>query len=214
MATTNKSLNATPRTETGKGAARALRREGRVPGIIYGHGREPQGLALDSKELEKLLGSVTESTVIELSLGGKTAKTLVREIQRHPFKRQVLHIDFQELVAGEAIVVRIPLVFRGIAEGVRVGKGIMDTPMRELECEVDPSNIPDHIDVDVTDLVIGHALHVGELKLPAGITVLDDPESAVVIVAAPKATELTPAEGVPVIAEPELIRKTKDDEEA
>jgi large subunit ribosomal protein L25 len=90
----------------------------------------------------------------------------------------------------------------------------MDTVMRELEVECDPSNIPDHIDVDVTNMVIGHALHVGEIPLPAGVTVLDDPESAVVIVAAPKATELTPAEGVPVIAEPELIRKTKDEEEA
>jgi large subunit ribosomal protein L25 len=105
-------------------------------------------------------------------------------------------------------------VFRGIAEGVRVGGGIMDTVMRELECEVDPSSVPDHIDVDVTNMTIGHALHVADLALPAGVTVLDDPEAAVAIVAAPKATELTPAEGVPAIAEPELIRKAKEDEEA
>ena len=209
----NASLNAARRSDTGKGAARALRREGRVPGIIYGHARDPQPLTVDARELERLLSHVTESTVIELSLDGKAAKTLVREIQRHPFKKQVLHIDFQELVAGESIIVRIPLVFRGVAEGVRVGGGIMDTVMRELEVEVDPANIPDHIDVDVTNMTIGHALHVSDLTLPAGVTVLDDPEAAVAIVAAPKATELTPAEGVPAIAEPELIRKPKPDEE-
>lgn len=207
-------ITAQSRTDTGKGAARALRREGRIPGVIYGHGREPQPLTVDAKELGRLLDHVGMSSVIDLTIDGKAASTLIREVQRHPFKKQILHIDFQELVAGESIVVRIPLIFRGTAVGVRVGKGIMDTPLRELECEVEPANIPDHIDVDVTNVEIGHALHVGELTLPPGVKVLDDPESAVVIVAAPKATELTPAEGVPAVAEPELIRKPKGDDEA
>jgi large subunit ribosomal protein L25 len=207
-------LSASLRTDTGKGAARALRREGRVPGIIYGHAREPQPLSLDARELGRLLEHVTESTVIELAIDGKPSKTLIREIQRHPFRKHFLHVDFQELVAGESVVVRIPLVFRGIAQGVRVDLGIMNTLMSEFEVEADPSNIPDHIDVDVTNLVIGHALHVGEIPLPAGITVLDDPESAVVIVSAPKATELTPVESVAAIpAEPELIRKPKGEDE-
>jgi large subunit ribosomal protein L25 len=210
----NKSLSAALRTDTGKGAARALRREGRVPGIIYGHAREPQPLTIDARELGRLLEHVTESTVIELTLDGRPTKTLIREIQRHPFRKSYLHVDFQELVAGESVVVRIPLVFRGVAQGVRVDLGIMNTLMSEFEVEADPSNIPDHIDVDVTNLVIGHALHVGEIPLPAGITVLDDPESAVVIVSAPKATELTPVESVAAIpAEPELIRKPKGEDE-
>lgn len=207
-------LSAALRTDTGKGAARALRREGRVPGIIYGHAREPQPLSLDARELGRLLEHVTESTVIELTIDGKASKTLIREIQRHPFRRSFVHVDFQELVAGESVVVRIPLVFRGVAQGVRVDLGIMNTLMSEFEVEADPSNIPDHIDVDVTNLVIGHALHVGEIPLPAGITVLDDPESAVVIVSAPKATELTPVESAAAIpAEPELIRKPKGEDE-
>ena len=207
-------LSAALRTDTGKGAARALRREGRVPGIIYGHAREPQPLSIDARELGRLLDHVTESTVIELALDGKPAKTLIREVQRHPFKKHFLHVDFQELVAGESVIVRIPLVFRGVAEGVKVDAGIMNTLMTEFEVEADPSNIPDHIDVDVTHVTIGHALHVGEIPLPAGITVLDDPESAVVIVSAPKATELTPVESVAAIpAEPELIRKPKGEDE-
>ena len=210
----NANLSAALRTETGKGAARSLRREGRVPGIIYGHAREPQPLTVDAKELGRLLEHVTESTVIELALDGKPTKTLIREIQRHPFKKQFLHVDFQELVAGESVIVRIPLVFRGVAQGVKVDAGIMNTLMTEFEVEADPSNIPDHIDVDVTNVTIGHALHVGEIPLPAGVTVLDDPESAVVIVSAPKATELTPAEGIVAIpAEPELIRKPKGEDE-
>jgi large subunit ribosomal protein L25 len=210
----NATLSAALRTDTGKGAARALRREGRVPGIIYGHAREPQPLSLDARELGRLLEHVTESTVIEVSIDGKPAKTLIREIQRHPFKKHFVHVDFQELVAGESVVVRIPLVFRGVAEGVKVDAGIMNTLMTEFEVEADPSNIPDHIDVDVTHVTIGHALHVGEIPLPAGVTVLDDPESAVVIVSAPKATELTPVEAMPAIpAEPELIRKPKGEDE-
>ena len=211
----SKNLTAQPRTETGKGAARTSRREGRIPGIIYGHGRDPQPLSLDSREVEKLLSSVTESTVIELALGGKTLRTLVREVQRHPFKRQVLHIDFQELVAGEHIIVNIPLRFVGVAEGVRVGGGIMDTTLRELECEVDPSSIPDHIDVDVSGLGIGHPLHVRDLTLPPSILkVLDDEDASVVVVAPPRAE--TPAMGVEAIAapaEPEVIRKAKTDDE-
>ena len=211
----SKNLTAQPRTETGKGAARTSRREGRIPGIIYGHGRDPQPLSLDSREVEKLLGSVTESTVIELALGGKTLRTLVREVQRHPFKRQVLHVDFQELVAGEHIIVNIPLRFVGIAEGVRVGGGIMDTTLRELECEVDPSSIPDHIDVDITDLGIGHPLHVRDLTLPPSILkVLDDEDASIVVVAPPRME--TPVAGVEVIAapaEPEVIRKAKADDD-
>ena len=210
-----KTLTAQPRTETGKGAARSSRREGRIPGIIYGHGRQPQPLSLDSREVEKLMESVTESTVIELAMGGKSVRTLVREVQRHPFRRQVLHIDFQELVAGEHIIVNIALRFVGIPEGVRVGGGIMDTTMREIECEVDPSSIPDHIDVDVTDLPIGHPLHVRDLKLPPSILkVLDDEDASVAVVAPPRAE--TPAAGVEVIAapaEPEVIRKAKADDE-
>src|SRR6478735_9035799 len=103
------SLSAESRTETGKGVARKLRAAGRVPGVVYGHAREAQSLSLVARELEKLLATVaTGSTVIELSLGGAITKTLIREVQRHPFKKQILHIDFQELVAGEKVIVDLP----------------------------------------------------------------------------------------------------------
>jgi large subunit ribosomal protein L25 len=211
------SLTATPRADTGKGAARTLRRSGQVPGVIYGHGREPQSLALPARELDRLLDRISfESTVVELALDGKTARTLIREIQRHPFKRQILHVDFQELVAGEKVTVRVPLVLVGTPEGVRSGGGVIDQTMRELEIEVDPSNMPNHIDVDVNDLAIGHSIHVRELAVPAGVTVLADEDASVVSVHAARVVEETPAAGVEAIEtapEPELIRKTKEEDE-
>src|SRR5579862_5817762 len=138
-------LDAKPRSETGKGAARALRRAGSVPGVVYGHAREPQPLTIDTRELDRLLEHISaENTVVDLLVGGRTARTLIREIQRHPFRRQVLHIDFQELVAGEKVTVRIPLVIVGSAVGVRVDGGVLDQTLRELEIEVDPVNMPNH----------------------------------------------------------------------
>jgi large subunit ribosomal protein L25 len=210
------SLAGETRTETGKGVARKLRAAGRVPAVVYGHAREPQALSLTTRELEKLLSTIsTGSTVVELTLGGATTKTLIREVQRHPFKKQILHVDFQELVAGEKVSVEIPLVFVGVPEGVRLSGAILEQILHSIEVLVDPSNIPNHIDVDVTNLAMGHSLHVRELTLPAGLEVLSDEDATVCAVAAPRAAvEETPAEGVEAIAEPELIRKPKEEEEA
>lgn len=207
-------LNAIVRNDTGKGAARKIRQAGDIPCVIYGHGREPQSLTINARETERLLQRIsTSSTVIELSLDGKVARTLIREVQKHPFKKQIMHIDFQELVAGETITVRCPIVYVGTPEGVRLEGGVLDQIMHELYIEVDPSSLPNHIDVDVTELKMGKSLHVSDLTMPAGVKVLDDPESTVCVVAAPKvAVEDQPvvAEGVP---EPELIRKPKGEDE-
>jgi large subunit ribosomal protein L25 len=210
------SLSAEARTETGKGVARKLRSAGRVPAVVYGHARQPQALSLQTRELEKLLSSIsTGSTVVELTLGGATTKTLIREVQRHPFKKQILHVDFQELVAGEKVTVEIPLVFVGTPEGVRLSGALLEQILHSIEVLVDPANIPNHIDVDVTNLAMGHSLHVNELSLPAGLEVLTEQDATVCAVVAPRAVvEETPAEGVEVVAEPELIRKPKEEEEA
>jgi large subunit ribosomal protein L25 len=215
------SLSATPRSEKGKGVARKLRAAGQVPGVIYGHGREPQPLTVNAREFDRLAERVRiTSTVIELALDGRTAKTLVRELQRDPIKRTVLHVDFQELVAGEKVSVSVPLRFVGTAEGVKTGGGILEEVMHQIEVRVDPSNIPDHIDVDVTPLTIGHGLHVRDLTLPPGVEVLDDPDNTVATVTPPKAEEVAPTpvvEGAVVAPEaapePELIRKPKAGDE-
>lgn len=209
-------LSASSRSTVGKGAARSLRSSGKIPGVIYGSSRDVQSLVLDARELDKLLEHIAAgSTVIELAFGGKTTRTLIREIQRHPFKKQILHVDFQELVAGEKITLSVPLAFIGIPEGVRASGGVLDQIMHDIEIEVDPANIPNHIDVDVTALTIGHSLHVSDLVLPEGVTVLDEAENTVCVVSAPRAVieEVAVVPDTEAPAEPELIRKTKADEE-
>ena len=208
------SLNASSRTDTGKGVARSLRRDGKVPCVIYGHARAPQPLAVDARELGRLLERVSaDTTVIELALDSGTARTLIREIQRHPVKRTILHVDFQELVAGEKVIVQIPVVLVGTAIGVRLNAGIMTQVLNELDCRVDPSNIPNRIEVDVTDLNIGGSIHVSDLKIPEGVEVLNEDNGTIVNVGAPKNVEETPAGAEPTGAEPEVIRAKKADEE-
>ena len=210
-------ISATARSTSGKGAARSLRRSGEVPGVIYGHSREAQSLAINTRDLEKVLSKISfENTVVELSLEGKTTRTLIREIQRHPFKKQILHIDFQELIAGELITVSIPLVLVGTPEGVRLGGGILDQVLRDIEIEVDPASIPNHINVDVSSLIIGHSIHVRDLNIPAGVKVMTDEELTVCVVAVPRAAieaAAAPEAAEDATTEPELIRKAKEEDE-
>jgi large subunit ribosomal protein L25 len=207
------SLSAELRSESGKGVARKLRAAGRVPGIVYGHAREAQSLSVVARDLDKLLSTIAAgSTVVELTLAGATTNTLIREIQRHPFKKVVLHIDFQELVAGEKVTVNVPLVFTGIPEGVRLSGALLEQIMHSVEVLADPTAIPNHIDVDVTHLAMGHSLHVRDLKLAEGIEVLSDEDATICAVIAPRAV-VEAAAAEPGAAEPELIRKAKEDED-
>ena len=207
-------LSATPRTETGKGVARKLRAQHSVPGVLYGHHREPQPLVLDARELDRLVERyATETTVVELGLDGQSVRTLIREVQRHPVKRNVLHVDFQALVAGEKVTVDIPIVLLGTPAGVKLG-GVLDQTMRELTIHVDPSNIPNHIDIDVSGLELGQSIHVSDVPLAEGVTVLDDPDTTICVVAPPRVAEEEPAAApeAETGGEPELIRKQKEEE--
>jgi large subunit ribosomal protein L25 len=208
------SLGAELRADTGKGVARKLRASGRTPGVVYGHAREAQSLSVNARDLEKLLSTISAgSTVVELALGGTTTRTLIREIQRHPFKKVILHIDFQELVAGEKVAVDIPLVFTGVPEGVRLSGALLEQIMHSIHVMADPSSIPNHIDVDVTNLAMGHSLHVRDIQVPAGIDVQSDEDATICAVIAPRAA-VEAAAAEPSAAEPELIRKAKEDEAA
>ena len=209
-------LSASVRENSGKGVARSLRGAGRIPAVIYGHGRDPQQLSVETRELEKLLSHISaENTVIALTVEGKSARTIIREIQRHPFKRQILHVDFQELVAGEKIIVRVPIILMGVPDGVRMDGGILDQTMRELEVEVDPSDIPNHLELDVTKMIIGSSLHVSDMTLPAGVEIVGDADASVAVVSAPRAAieTVVAAEDGATGAEPEVIRAKKADEE-
>ncbi|HEY7569264.1 MAG TPA: 50S ribosomal protein L25/general stress protein Ctc [Gemmatimonadaceae bacterium] len=211
------SLSATTRSDTGKGVARSLRREGRIPGVIYGRMRQPQALSISARELLRLLEHISaENTVIDLTIDGSTARTLIRQIQRHPLRRDIIHVDLQELIAGEKVEVRIPIVLQGVPAGVRTSGGILDQVMRELRVRVDPAQIPARFEVDVLELNIGHSIHVSDLTIPPGVEVMDDDSSTIATVSAPRAIE----EPTPVAAaetveptEPELIRKPKGEDE-
>jgi large subunit ribosomal protein L25 len=213
------SLNATVRDNVGTGFARKVRQAGNIPAIIYGHGREPQKLSLVAREVDRLLGTISAaSTVIELSVDGTTARTLIREVQRHPVKRNIIHIDFQQLVAGEKVTVSVRIRFTGTADGVRNSGGILAETMHELSVRCDPSLIPEQVEVDVTPLTIGHSIHVRDLTLPEGVQVLDDAGATVCVCTAPAAAIEEPVavvEGAApeAAAEPELIRKPKPEEE-
>lgn len=208
------SLAVESRRETGKGAARTLRREGKVPAVIYGHGREPLALAIDSPGLQKVLNVAGGSTVIDVLVdGAEPVKALIREVQRNPVKPvDVLHVDLYEVRADETVTVDVPVHLVGTADGVRNGGGVLDQALRDLEVECLPGDIPASIDIDVTALMIGHSIFVRDVTLANG-TILNDPDIPVCTVVPPRVEEEAPEVEEEATAEPELIRKAKDEDE-
>lgn len=209
-------LAAESRSTTGKGAARSLRQRGKVPAVIYGHGREPESLSLDAAELGKLLQTATAASVLEVTVGsGAPVQALIREVQRNPVRQQeIVHLDLYEIHADETITVSVPVHLVGVADGVRNFGGVLDHVMRELEIECLPRDLPEHIEVDVTELGIGDSVHVRDISVP-GAEILLDGDLTVATVVAPRTEEVAaPVTEEATSEEPELIRKPKADEEA
>jgi large subunit ribosomal protein L25 len=209
-------LPVTARGTGGKGAARALRRAGKIPGVIYGHGREAEPVAIDSSTLTKMLVGVSAATtIVDVTIDDRApVKALIREIQRDALRPgTIIHLDLYEVRGDEEITLQIPIHLIGIPDGVRNFGGVLDHVLRELEIEVLPGNIPEHIDLDVTALAIGHSLFVRDLQVP-NAKVLNDPDTAICTVVAPR-TEEAPAAAPEEAAssEPELIRKPKAEAE-
>lgn len=176
-----------------------LRREGRLPAVLYGHdGANSVALTLDAKTAETLVRRASvNNTLIQLNVPDLpwSGKALLREVQAHPWKRNLYHLSFFSVGAQEKLQVTVPLHFAGEAIGVKTNGGALDTVLNELEVECAPSSIPDSIEIDVSNLDIGDALHVHELMLPAGITVLGEGDRVVVSVLQPRvASEGTEAE--------------------
>jgi len=207
-------LGAQRRTDVGKGAARQARLGGRIPAVIYGHGRPPESLTLSAAELKRALTGVEVSTaLIDLDIEGTGTRVLVREIQRHPFKAEILHVDFLEIRAGEKLTLQLTVHLTGTPEGVRNGGGVLDQALRDITIRVLPSDIPDRFDVDVTNLRVGQSLHVSDLSIP-NAEILTEGTKTVCSVVAPK-LEAEPVPGAEAEAtpEPELIRKPKEEGE-
>src|SRR5213075_139688 len=211
----NVSLAASARQATGKGAARQARFRGRVPAVIYGHGRDTQPLELEAKALEKALhGIEPASTIIDLAVDGKTVKTLIREIQRHPIRPDIIHVDFYEIHASEKVKLKVPVHLVGSPDGVRNAGGVLDQVTREVEIEVLPENIPDRVELDVSALKIGDSLHTRDLSIPNAV-ILTGADLTITTVVPPRAEEVAApaAETATEVAEPELIRKVREGEE-
>src|SRR5512134_1740915 len=208
-------LTAEPRSETGKGAARQIRFGSRVPAVIYGHGRDTQPLTLDAFALDQALKGVEwGSAVVQLTIGGKTVRALIREIQRHPVRPDILHLDFYEIRAEEKVRLKLPVHLVGTPEGVRNQGGVLDQVAREIEIEVLPEHIPDRLDIDVTNLTMGHSLHVRDITIP-NAHILTSGDLTVATIVAPRTEEVaapTP-EAASEVAEPELIRKPREEAE-
>jgi large subunit ribosomal protein L25 len=209
-------LPAQSRQQTGKGAARSLRRNGRVPAVIYGHGREPQALTVDGTALQKMLvGISASSTLFDVAVDERPpVRALIREIQRDVIQHnRIIHVDLYEVRADEKITVRVPVRLVGVPDGVRNFGGVLDQVIRELEVRVFPADIPEHVDLDVTSLTIGHSLFVRDLKVEKA-EILAVGDLPVCTVVAPRSEEVAaPVAEAAVVAEPELIRKAKPEEE-
>jgi large subunit ribosomal protein L25 len=208
-------LQAASRTATGKGAARSLRRDGKVPGVIYGHGREAEAVTIDKSALNKMLFGISAgTTILDVAVDGRApVKALIREIQRDSLRpAEIIHLDLYEVRSDEEITLAVPIRLIGIPDGVRNFGGVLDHVLRELEVEVLPSNIPDHVDLDVTALTIGHSLFVRDVKVE-NAKVLNDPDTPICTVVAPRTEEAPAVVEEVATTEPELIRKPKAEDE-
>jgi large subunit ribosomal protein L25 len=164
-------VSATTRKAQGTGASRRLRKTGRVPGILYG-GSEPALIEIDHNNLYYSLRSEAfHASVLTLDLDGKKEQVLLRDFQMHPFRQQVLHIDFQRVDANKKIHMKVPLHFINaeIAPGVKLGGGIINHVLNELEISCLPADLPEFIEVDLSGLDLGHSIHVSDIKLPKSV---------------------------------------------
>jgi large subunit ribosomal protein L25 len=209
-------LQVATRSVTGKGAARTLRREGKVPGVIYGHNRQAEPLAIDSGALSTMLIGIKAGTaVVDIVVDGRPpVKALIREIQRDSVRpAEILHLDLYEVRADETVTLSVPIHLVGIPDGVRNFGGVLDHVLREVEIEVLPADIPEQVELDVTALGIGDSLFVRDLKVEKA-EILNEGDTPVCTVVAPRAEEApAPVEEVAAPAEPELIRKPKPEGE-
>jgi large subunit ribosomal protein L25 len=208
------------RTETGKNVNRRLRTRGLIPGVLYGSKKEAVPLAVSPKEITTILRSKTgENTLFDLEIGGSRRKVILKEFQIEPIKGSLLHADFYEVALDKPIEVSVHIEVTGTPVGVKVQGGLLDHVTREVEVSCLPADIPEKITVDVSELELGKAIRVSDLKVPEKVTMLSEPDLVVVHVVAPRAEEEVAAAAVPAEgeaaagAEPEVIKKGKPVEE-
>ena len=201
-------INAEPREVQGKGASRRLRRDGIVPAVVYGAGKDPQNIQLNHNEV--FLHTEHEafySHILNLNISGNSERVILRDMQRHPYKPVINHIDFQRIDESKKLTMRVPLHFTNEEQcvGVKQGGGIVSHLMTEIEIACLPKDLPEYIEIDIVDLDVGSSLHLSDIQAPAGVEIAalmhgGDPNQSVVSVQMPKVeVEVAPEEEVEAV---------------
>ena len=165
-------LAAELREDIGKGASRRLRRSGKVPAVLYGGGRKPRSLTLDhTKLLHQMEQEAFYNSVVTINVGKESQAAIVKDVQRHPAKRRIWHVDFQRILADEKIRMQVPFHFMGedVAPGVKTGGGVFSHVMSDVEITCLPKDLPEYIEVDVSELELDAIIHLSEVKVPDGV---------------------------------------------
>ena len=193
-------FTAFPRTTEGRGASRRMRRAGKAPGIVYGGTEQPQPIELDHNALFHALRKETfHASILHMSVDGKMTKVLLRDVQMHPFKNEILHVDFQRIDENRKIHMKVPLHFANAesSPAVKVSGAIVSHVITEIDISCLPKDLPEFITVDLSQLDVGHSVHVSALQLPAGVTVVTkgklDPVVAAAVVPKAQVEEATEA---------------------
>jgi large subunit ribosomal protein L25 len=200
------SLAVEQRAKLGTTGSQGLRAAGKLPAVLYGHGALPEHLALDAHAFDELLHRAGRNAIITLTGDSKRQTVLVRQIQRHPVSRRVIHADLQRVSADETIEARLAIVTVGVADGVRNAGAVMDVITHELEVAGPANRIPEHLEIDVTALGIHEHVTAGEVALPDGFKLVTPPETVVVAIEPSRtAHELEEAAAPAEAAEPQVI---------
>ncbi len=206
-------ITAQKRERVGKGAARALRREGEIPAVLYRKGvSEP--IRISKKEFLRVYKKIKgENVLINLNFSDGTSKlAVIKDYQVDPVTGELLHTDFQEILLTEKVRVTVRVITTGIPIGVKEKGGILQHGLREIEIEALPDKIPGHIEVDVSSLDVGQSIHVRDLKLPQDVRVFTDGDEVIATITSPLVEEVS-AVSAPEVTEPEVIKKGKKVEE-
>jgi large subunit ribosomal protein L25 len=207
------------RTQVGRNAIKRVRKEGLIPGVIYGVGQEPINLEVNRRQLSTVLAhSSSENILLELEIvdgdNKRNSLAMIQEVQHHPIQRQILHVDFHAVSATEKITAEVPIETVGEPIGVKTNGGLLEHNLRDLEVECLPGDLPDRIEVDVSGLDINQSIHVKDLKLPPGVEAVTDGDLTVVAVSAARVEE-EPTEALGATpAAPEVITAKKPEEGA
>ena len=214
------SLNAVGRALGRRAGAKKLRSSGRIPATIYGRQTQPQNLELSSKELEDLIHhSASENLLVDLAVKDDARPkrlALVQEIQHHPLSGKVLHVDFHEIAENEKVTVMVPVEAEGEAIGVKADGGVLEHVLFKIKARGLAKDLPEQITVDVSHLKIGMAVHLGDIKAPAGVELVGDKNVSIISCAAPKSEEeeaAEAAEAAVAAGEVEMIKEKKEDGE-